>query len=472
MTGETHAKLVIIGGGFAGAVTALKTIASSKGALDIVLVEPAPRLGRGIAYATSEGDHVVNGLAGSFALDPARPDHFLDWLAGTVAAGLWTPPPGTPLAASSPPRRLYGTYVGEVLEAAVRNASARVRLEHRRDRAVDITGGHVILASGERLAAAAVVLATGLFRREPALAAGIAGHPGYIGDPFAPGAFDAVAGADRLLILGSGLSMLDALISAERHGFRGRYLVVSRSGLTVARRREVPAWPGEAPAARTAGEVLRWIQRERRAVRAASEDWQRLPPLFRQHTRAIWAGLNEVERARLLRRLVPFWNHAQHRAAPSSHDVFDRVRRDGRIETLAGTVTALESKGGRLVARLRARGNGALTELAADMVVSALGYAFDWTRIDDPLVRNLLARGLAVPHPTGLGIRGAPDSLGVIDVRGRPSHWLFAIGHPLRGELWESSSIHEILDQATRLGPALALHLARNDAAPPTLIPA
>ncbi len=475
MTGTGHAKLVIIGGGFAGAVTALKTITSAPGGLDIVIVEPSARLGRGIAYATGEGDHVVNGLAGSFALDPDRPEHFLDWLSAKVAAGLWAPPAGTPLAGSSPPRQLYGAYVEEVLTAALRDTRGRVRLEHRRDRAVDIADGAVILASGERLAAGAVVLATGLFRREPAIAACVAGHPGYVGDPFAPGSFDAVAGADRMLILGCGLTMLDAVISAERHGFRGRYTVISRSGLTVAPRREVPAWPGQAPAARTAAEVLRWIQHERRAVRAAGEDWQRLPALFRQHTRAIWAGLNGRERTRLLRRLVPFWNLAQHRAAPSSYVVFERAQKQGRLETLAGTVTRLDVRDGRLVAALRARGSGAVNELEADIVVSALGYAFDWTRIDDPLVRNLLARGLAVPHPVGLGIRGAPDSLRVIDARGRPCDWLFAIGHPFRGELWESSSIREILDQATRLGPCLARHLARHDAVPlasPPLIPA
>ncbi|GLK83902.1 FAD/NAD(P)-binding protein [Ancylobacter defluvii] len=264
--------IAIVGGGFAGAVTALRLIASSTGRLDLTVVEPAARLGRGIAYATSEPDHVVNGLAGGFALHENQPErHFLDWLSAEAEAGRWAPPAGD-IAQASPPRALYGAYLERELAEAVRRAGGRVRFTHRRDRVVDVDGHTLTLASGAALAAGRVVLATGLHRREPALAVGLLGHPAYVSDIFAADAFAGVEAAADVLLLGSGLSMLDAVVSLEKRGFRGRYTVVSRRGLLVAPRREVAPWPGTPQAGelpRDARSVLRWIRCERRAVAAA-----------------------------------------------------------------------------------------------------------------------------------------------------------------------------------------------------------
>lgn len=450
--------IAIIGGGFAGAVTALRLVETTTGPLDLTIVEPAAGLGRGIAYATSEPGHTVNGLAGGFAL-PGRPaEHFIDWLGVEAEAGRWTPEPGRDIAQLSPPRALYGAYVAQELAGAVKRARERVRFTHLRDRAVDLDGDTLLLASGLRLTAGRVVLATGLFRRAPALAADLLDHPAYVGDIFAPEAFAGAERAGHVLLLGSGLSMLDAVVSLEKRGFSGRYTVVSRSGLQVALRREVAPWPGTPQAAelpRDAGAVLRWIRHERRAVAAAGGDWQSLPPLFRERVGPIWAGLADRERVRLARRLLPFWNLAMHRAAPSSYGFFARAREAGRVSHLAGTVTRLEAQGDGLAATLRPKGGGAPVRLDADLVASTLGFEFDWTRLDDPLARNLLRRGRVVPHPVGLGLRADPRTQALIDHEGRIADTLFAIGHPLRGELFEASSLNEQLNQAGRLAAIL-----------------
>ncbi|MBS7544265.1 FAD/NAD(P)-binding protein [Ancylobacter oerskovii] len=456
MTTAHIQSVAILGGGFAGAVTALRLIAASTGQLDLTLVDPA-RLGRGIAYATGEPDHTVNGFAGGFALHADRPEHFLEWLAAEAEAGRWAPSVDD-LAQASPPRALYGAYVERELLNAAARAGERVRLVHRRDRAVDFDGRVVTLASGASLAAGRVVLATGLHRRRPALGAGLAAHPAFVADPFAPGAFEGAERAGHVLLLGAGLSMLDAVVSLEKRGFRGRYTLVSRSGLLVPLRREVAPWPGTPQAAelpRNAGEVLGWIRRERRAAAAAGRDWQSLPPLFRQHVGAIWAGLADRDRARLLHRLLPFWNLAMHRAAAPSFAFLARARAEGRVHSLAGSVTRLDEAGDGLRATLRPRGGGAPFPIEADLAVGSLGFEFDWTRIDDPLVKNLLRRGLAVPHPVGAGIRADRATQALIDMDGRISDTLFAVGHPLRGEFFEASSLNEQIAQATRLAAVL-----------------
>ena len=458
MAMERQRSLVIIGGGFAGAATALNIIENSADPLDLTIVEPAARLGRGIAYATGDPDHVVNGIAGSFVLDPARPEHFLAWLTRKIEAGAWKAPEGIPLALSSPPRALYGEYLEQRLEEAIRNAAGRVRFAHLRDRAIDMDGPAVILASGLRLPANQTVLATGLHRRKPAFHAALDGHDGYVENIFEPSRLDGAARASHIVILGSGLTMLDAIISVEKRGFRGRYTVISRRGLLVAPRGEAPPAPRHIDAhdlPATARDVVRWAQTERRANNITGNDRDQLAALFRQYTHAIWARLDNHERGRLLRRLLPFWNLTQHRAAPASFAWLERIREQGRLRSLAGTVTRLQPAGHGVRAGIKRRGQTEVSSLDADLAISALGYEFDWTRIDDPLVRNLLARGRVAPHPVGLGIQADPTSLGVLDRDGSRSDTLFAIGHPLRGEVWESNSLREQVDQARRLGLAL-----------------
>ncbi len=253
-------RIVIIGGGFAGAAAAIKIIAGSSGRLELAVVEPRERLGRGIAYATENRDHLVNGLAGGFGLHPEDPGHLVRWLEERADELGWAPPAGTPYAASSPPRAVFGAYVEHELDRAIAGAGERLRFVHLRDRAIDFDGEVVTLASGARLAADRVVLATGLFRKEPAFVTPRSRKARPMsGTSSTPMPSRIRNGAKHVLLLGSGLTMLDAVISLEARGFRGAYTAVSRRGLLVQARREAEPWPdmfADGPLPKTARDVL------------------------------------------------------------------------------------------------------------------------------------------------------------------------------------------------------------------------
>lgn len=265
--------VVIVGGGFAGAVTAIK-LAEAGCRAPVAIVEPRAGLGRGIAYSTPDLDHLVNGPARLFGLYPDDPGHLSRWLASHPDRRGWPGPADGDFGRSFPPRLLYGDYVQSEL--------AKVGVRHEIDSAVDIgPEGEVVLASGRRLPAAKIVLATGLARNESGFAFRQEVRSGgrYIGDPWAANAYEAIDVTGDLAIIGSGLTMLDVVISLEKRGFRGRYFVFSRRGLLVRSRREVEAWPFPAQLEnlpRTALCLLREIRRELRAISAAGDDWQRL----------------------------------------------------------------------------------------------------------------------------------------------------------------------------------------------------
>lgn len=456
--------VVIIGGGFAGAATAIKLVEAEVPAAQVTIVEPRLELGRGIAYSTPDLDHLVNGPARMFSLHPGDPGHLSRWLADHPDRRGWTGPSNGDYGNSFPPRILYGDYVQSEL--------AKIGAGHEADRAVDISpGGEVVLRSGRGLPAARIVLATGVARNESgfAISDAVRSDRRYIADPWAVNAYDAIDAADGdLAIVGTGLTMLDILISLEKRGFRGRYFAFSRRGLLVRARREVEAWPLSLHAdglPRTAVALLREIRRELRAIAAAGEDWQRLVPSFRPLVEALWANTSDDERRRFARHLRSFWDLAFHRAVPDSIAWLDRVRAQGRFFNVAGRVRALvPARGPGIAVHWRPRGAVEAESRRFDHVVNAAGYEADWRRSPDPLARNLLSRGLVRPHPVGFGIEADAATGAVIGDDGRPSRTLFAVGHPLRGAAWEASSILEQIAGATRVARAVSAEGMRNAA--------
>ena len=460
-------RVAIVGGGFAGAAAALRSIEAGSGPLAITVIEPRATLGRGIAYSTTEPGHLMNGPARSLSLYPEAPLHFVRWLEAEAARGGWMPPEGTGWEASQPPRRHFGSYVETRLAATAADSFGRVRLRHRRDRAVGIgrLGREFViaLAGGGTIVADAVVLASGVFQNGAGrrLAGDVAGDPCYVADPYAEGGFAGLAAAAEVVILGSGLAMLDALVSLERAGFRGRVRAVSRRGGLVEPRRPVEAaddfLAGADPTLRG---LVRKVQEARRRIAAEGGDWQQLVPAVRAATPGLWVRLGDADRERFVRHLQGVWKSCIHLAPIETHRLAERMRAEGRLTVEAGEVAAIE-RGEAARLAVAVSGPAGDRRLEADGVVDCLGHSADWSARSDPLVRSLLDRGLARRHATGLGIDVDPLTLAVspaasLSAGGSGSQRLFAIGHPLRGSVWESTSVREIALQAKSLGETIA----------------
>ncbi|WP_165774363.1 FAD/NAD(P)-binding protein [Herbaspirillum robiniae] len=472
---EQISDLAIIGGGFAGAVTAIKLLRAvaaegGQAPLSIRIIESRAEVGRGIAYSTDNDEHIVNGPAQLFGLYPERPAHLTEWLAANAARHGWTPPPGVDFAEAFPPRRVYGSYVQEELAQALRDAGPAASVEYVHGRALDLhTAGHgydITLEDGRRLAASRVVLALGLFRNagesflSPAQRAALGRR--YIDDVWNAHAWKDVRHEQDILIIGSSLTALDAAFNAQRAGFGGRFHALSRRGLLVQPRRQLAPWPDVLDGKRlpdTLRGLLQATRAARRAVKAAGADWQQLPPAIRPHVPALWDKASNADRKRFLRHIRPFWEISLHRAGPESGKQLDRLLAEGRLNRLAGRIRALRPAGDKVAVDWSPRGEDGVRTLLVDRVANAAGYEFDWLRIDDPLVRNLLARKLVRPHATGFGIDADPATGAVLAPGVSQPGSLFAVGHPLRGAVWESNSIAEQVAGAGNTALALAVTL-------------
>lgn len=463
--------VAIIGGGFAGTLLAIRLLDAASPGVRVTVIEPRAELGRGVAYSTPDRAHLVNGPSSMFSLYEEDEAHFTRWTVAEAEANGWQPP--AEAGDGYAPRHVFGSYVAGELA----RARARGGFRHRRAEARALRGapGHVEIDVADEgglstLRADVAVLATGVFPLAP-VASDLLGHP-----RFARGSWDepalkriAAAGGETLLI-GASLSMVDAVASLEARGFSGRYLAISRRGHLIEPRRErelVDDFLAQGPLPRTARDLLARAIAARRRLLAGGADWQALAAAIRPYLPALWADASDTERLRFTRHLRALWDVTIHPAAPPSFAAVAKARDANRFEARAARLVGLsaEKDGEGIVADFRGRGRRETERRRFAAVIDCRGHQeHDWRRVEAPLVRNLLASGIVRPHGTGFGIDATEDGR-VIGANGAPRFEIRAIGHPLRGVTWESSSIPEQRAQATALSARLIAELGGAQAA-------
>ncbi len=458
MTARTVA---VIGAGFSGAILAVNLLRATSPCTRIILLERGRQFGLGQAYATGNASHLLNVPAGRMSAFTRDPAHFLNWLRqrGENAA-----------ADSFVPRRLYGAYVQELLAQAECAAGARLQLVSGAvTRLIDGWPLEIQLDDGRRLAADAAVLALGNFPPQPVLPGhGWQGSPSYRGNPWAP---DLAAGLDPeapVVLIGTGLTMIDTVLTLLDHGHRGPITALSRRGLSpnrhASRGHAPPALPLPDYPPQALG-LLCCLRADAAACVAAGGVWQQAMDRFRPFIAAAWRSAPLVERTRFLRHLRRWWEVHRHRIAGPVADRIDAARAGGQLRITAGRIQAVGVCGDGLEVRFIPRAGGPVQCIEAARVINCTGPTQDYTRIDDPLVQGLLADGLVHPDILGLGLDTA-DNGALIGRDGLASATLFGVGPVTRGASWEITAVPDIRGQVEDLAVTLADALAYSSDGP------
>ncbi|HYD83841.1 MAG TPA: FAD-dependent oxidoreductase, partial [Opitutus sp.] len=183
-------------------------------------------------------------------------------------------------------------------------------------------------------------------------------------------------------------------------------------------------------------------------------DWRAVVDGLRPHSQAIWQGFSAEERSRFLRYARSFWEGHRHRIASQLAEVLVRMEAEGRLKYHAGRLQTLDVDASGVDAVFRRRGTIQHVALRVVKVVNCTGPRTDYSKYQHPLFIHLLARGLIDHDPLALGISARPTGE-VLRYRGDEVGWLFTLGAPLKGVLWETTSVREIREQASALATRL-----------------
>jgi uncharacterized NAD(P)/FAD-binding protein YdhS len=443
--------VVIVGGGFSGALFGLKLRLKCPD-WRIIIAEPKRQLGRGIAYGACGPAHLLNVPVSRMEIG-LKPS-FADWLhhrRDSIADALVES--GLDLASAFVPRRLFGEYMEERVNEALDSRSL-VGLSSVRGEVVRLLNDHrgVLLTDGRQIKADIVVLAMGnLPPRPPASPDAWVYDSGFfIPDPWAMDAFADLDPAEPLLLIGSGLTTVDIALRLHQQGHRGPLLALSRRGLTPQTHAAGGAWPeflhDKIPASALA---LTKIMRQQIALAAAQGIvWQRVFDAARPAVPSIWNGWSQFSRRQFLRHLRPRWDIHRHRMAPRVRNAFAKLQSTGALEILPGRISGYRQAGRFVEVTLSVRG-GVTRVFNAGHIINCTGPGGDFAKIAVPLIAELRDRKLAVPDALGVGLE--TRDCAVIDHTGEASSWLFALGPLTRPAWWEITAVPEINLQIDRL---------------------
>jgi hypothetical protein len=301
-----------------------------------------------------------------------------------------------------------------------------------------------------------VILATGLELRDPPFAADVLGHASFVRDPYSAAGIStlkALTPQATVAIVGSVLSAYDAASLLLRQGHTGSIHLISGSGTIF---RTYPTDHEHAvvrlPCPRSLLEpyrdreefLARLLSEWNAACAAVARDHPEIAPeviaeraakAWEPHCPEIFARIPSADLRSMLDEYGTTISALRVSAVEYTMSVIENAMRppDARLALVVGRVQAVKpTASGQLavtVATPRDAQNPADTRvIEADLVVSNFAREPDYSRVRQSLWRNLLAKGLAVPHErTGRGVE--VDEHGtLLGPEGAPIGPVFAVG--------------------------------------------
>ena len=439
MTSDRRVPVAIIGGGFSGTILAGQLARRGIGS---VLIDGSGRMSRGVAYSTSEPAHLLNVRAEGMSAWAGEPDHFARRFEGEGGD-----------KRGFAQRLQFGQYLGDILDEAV--LSGNTELLHqsavRASRVGD--GWRVELDSGESVEADALALAVGNQEPEPLSAFGGAGSR-FIRNPWGAEARAAVGelvdvGGTALLV-GTGLTMVDLVLSLEAAGHRGKIVALSRRGLIPRSHADfdpAPVERNQLPDGDLLG-LWRWLRR-----RGGEVGWRAAIDSLRPYTQALWQSLDGAAQRRFLRHGRPWWDVHRHRIAPEVGRMLAQLIGEGRLEILAGRIISAQDTGEALEVSFRRRGASQPQSAEVAFAFNCTGPLHSIARTRDPLLRSLFDSGQIRPDHLGIGLD--------VDERSRAAERAWALGPLTKGRYWEIIAVPDIRDQAAAVADDIEQELGR-----------
>jgi uncharacterized NAD(P)/FAD-binding protein YdhS len=433
--------VAVVGAGFSGSLFALK-LSAAQPDWKILLVEEALRPGRGLAYGACGPHHILNVPVSRMevGLEP----RFSDWLRqrpAQLADAL--DESGGKLSDAFVPRQLFGDFMQQRMAEAL--ARDHIRLVQSRAIAISPDARRLHLLDGRTIPVDIMVLATGnLPSRLP-----VSAKPSLrvINDPWAPG-LDGIVPDASILLVGTGLTMVDTVLSLRGQGHVGPIQAVSRHGLLPQAHEAGGAWP---PVLQAPVSPVKALQAMRAAVRWAKVEgipWQRVFDAARPAVASVWHGWSIGQRAQFLRHLRTLWDVHRHRMAGRVAARIKGQVETGALKIIPGRILALDEHQDGITLLLRPR-RGKAYALDVNVVINCTGPGADLRNSRHALLQNLFAQNLAQSDPLGLGLE--TEDCAVKNTDGAVSDWIYALGPLTRPAWWEIIAVPEINAQIDRL---------------------
>jgi len=450
----TMTKIAIIGAGLSGRLLALNLARQATCAISIRIIDRGDTRYMGPAYSNEVDYLLLNVRAGQMGAFSEDPEHFLRWAQERGARAD---------RSDFLPRRLFRDYIVDLMRKAWQARTNGPLFEHVCGEVTDIEteGGcaTIHVEAQERFVVDRGILALGNFPpRHPLIENRMALQSGrYVRDPWAQGVLAPLSQGDNVILIGSGQTTVDLTVALYKRGHEGRIVAISRHGLLPLTHRDFEPYASFFPEIKDSKRILnifRTVRKHLDRAKAMGIDERAVIDSLRPDTQALWLGIPTDEKRRFLRHLFRYWEIIRSRIPPESEAIIATMRDSGQFNVIAGRIRNFVETEAALEVHYIPRGRTTDEVERASLVINCIGPESSYSRVDHPLVRNLMERGLIRSGPANLGIDALPNGA-IIGRDGKSSDILYTLGSTMRGVLWEVIAVPDIRVQAERLAHVL-----------------
>ncbi len=420
----------------------------------IFLIEAQPnQWGKGIAYSSTLPYQPLNVTAQKMNLSANDPNDFLDWL-GKNGYRFGTD--------SFVPRSIFGDFLSDKLAEAKQILGKNIQLIA--DKVLNVeplpNGGYRIeLAQTAAIEAHKLVLAVGA-DTPPDLGKGT---DKIFNNPYEPQLIDKISNNARILLLGTGLTMIDWAISLQKKCSPKTIFALSRRGqLPKSHFLQTEKWeinPEELVKICTIRQfIAHFNQNIRLAAKEKNLSWQTVLDTYRSHLCIIWDNFNEQNKRIFLRFLRPYWDSLRFRCPEESAQELELMQQMGIFNPLAGAIISIQTHSAGLLVQFKNKETQQVEILEVDYLINCTGAA-NFSQKMPLLYQNLVKNGLAKIDKLNIGLETDPE--GCIWGDNTPAqNPICALGAVRKAKEWETTSIQSIRNQTLKLAEQLTQQLS------------
>lgn len=472
---EKEISISIVGGGFSGTAVALHLIETSTKRISISLIEKASVLAQGVAYSTAAAWHPLNVQADQMGAYADYPEGFCQWLEAHREEWRRQDPDFQKLVVlpnSFLPRKLYGEYLKYLLEEAKQRAAQKgFSFTILQDEAIDANKDSsekiaLQLKSGKILVSDYLVIAVGVppVKELPFETPELLRDPRYTHDPWKLTPEEIIHQGDctprhpecQVLAIGTGLTMVDVFASYLSVGFDGMFIAMSQNGY-IPEAQESESLPLR-PFYKSADfpsdllGIFKKIRQDIASAQLTGDSWKLVIDALRPCTPALWKKMSLSEKKRFLRHLIFLWNKHRHRMSPDSAAMIEKLSHQSRFQVLQGMVEGIDTTSkDALYVHYRQKDSSMKIIIPVKHVVNCSGPEYTVGRRHDSFLEALCNKGLATPDSLGMGFKISAGLALASSIKDR----VFSIGGLLFGELFETTAVPEIREQAAMIAKSI-----------------
>lgn len=507
------ATLAVIGGGSTATsflyqfVEAWSNASAASTRLHIKIFDPCERIGPGQAYQADNSSNLLNTPARSMSALASDRGDFINWLRSRDTDYLLAYDVHDVDPADFYPRPLFGEYLAQVHGRALARAEkCNIEIEHIRASAESISpttpspdAPLVIQTSdGSHHIAGRAVLCNG--NLPSATFPDLLNCEGYLNTPYPVSELCSSVGKnDDIVVLGTSLSAIDAVVALSEAGHTGHITALSRNGrlpavknlhnapidlteLCGASLSALLASPGSARLSDIAEVLLKGLERagshfdaadvfgkrdstalamlddELHRARSGPRPWQAVGAATNAFIEHLWHALREDERHRFLREWKSTWMARQATFPIKNAEKIRNRLVTGQLSVLDGYISATASAPHRFEVVYGKR-DGTRERLKCGWIVNATGISTSIPESNDPLLIDLQRRGIATADPFG-GVRLDFETGALIDSDERIDKRFSLLGSLATGTYFWTNSMEINARLAFRQANRIASELA------------